>query len=180
MQIIWICIVGAKQHHERCSRECRRGSYRCIARCEALSTQGFYSIDRGWVGVRHGEAHRWVGLFTRVRRLRRAKSALALWDFAGRYSSRAGAADADSVLAAASFEASSPSISGEHPKSGIPSRRKVRRSSIPRESANVNPCRLRHTWSEALAVATICRASSTHAPSNFPSRPMNTSVIGTG
>jgi hypothetical protein len=97
-----------------------------------------------------------------------------------RYSSCAVAVEVDIAAAAVSLEASNPSISGEQPKSGIPCRRKVRSSSIPRESANVKPCRLRHTRSEALAAATICRASSTHAPSNFPSSPIDTKVIGTG
>lgn len=78
------------------------------------------------------------------------------------------------------FAASNPSIRGEQPNSGTPSWRKVRSKSIPRESANVNPCRFRHTWSTALAAATMCRASSTHAPSNFPSRPIDTRCIGTG
>ena len=91
-----------------------------------------------------------------------------------------GAADDGIALAETSFAASRPSINGEQPKSGIPSRRKVRSSSMPRESANVNPCRSRHTRLDALAVATICRVSPTHAPINFPSRPIDTSVICTG
>ena len=98
----------------------------------------------------------------------------------GSSSSVARAVDAGIALAETSFAASRPSINGEQPKSGIPSRRKVRSSSMPRESANVNPCRLRHTRSDALAIATICRVSPTHAPINFPSRPIDTSVICTG
>ena len=90
------------------------------------------------------------------------------------------AVDVGIALAETSFAASRPSINGEQPKSGIPSRRKVRSSSMPRESANVNPCRLRHTRLDALAVATICRVSPTHAPINFPSRPIDTTVICTG
>ena len=98
----------------------------------------------------------------------------------GSLSSGARAVDDGIALAETSFAASRPSINGEQPKSGIPSRRKVRSSSMPRESANVNPCRLRHTRLDALAVATICRVSPTHAPINFPSRPIDTSVICTG
>ena len=97
-----------------------------------------------------------------------------------RYSSCEGTIRLGTAIAAASSAARRPSISAEQPKSGIPSWRKVRSSSIPRESANVKPCRLRHIRSEARAAATICRASSTHAPSNFPSRPIDTSVTGTG
>jgi hypothetical protein len=98
----------------------------------------------------------------------------------GRYSSSVGPSGVATALADASFVARSPSISAEQPKSGTPSRRKVRSSSTPRESANVNPGRLRHTRSEALAAAIICRASSTHAPSNFPSRLIETKVTDVG
>ncbi len=98
----------------------------------------------------------------------------------GSLSSGARAVDDGIALAETSVAASRPSINGEQPKSGIPSRRKVRSSSMPRESANVNPCRLRHTRLDAPAVATICRVSATHAPINFPSRPIDTSVICTG
>ena len=98
----------------------------------------------------------------------------------GSLSSGARDVDGGIALAECSFAASRPSINGEQSKSGIPSRRKVRSSSMPRESANVNPCRLRHTRLDALAVATICRVSPTHAPINFPSRPIDTSVICIG
>lgn len=81
---------------------------------------------------------------------------------------------------ASSFDAISPSINGEQPTNGIPSRRSVRSSSMPRESANVKPWRFRHTAPVALAAATTRRASSTHAPSNLPSRPMVTAVAGPG
>src|ERR1700719_5190363 len=95
----------------------------------------------------------------------------------GYLSSVARAVDVGIALAETSFAASRPSINGEEPKSGIPSRRKVRSSSMPQESANVNPCRLRHTRLDALAVATICRVSPTHAPTTFTSRPIHTTII---
>jgi hypothetical protein len=104
----------------------------------------------------------------------------ACYGHLGSLSSGARAVDDGIALAETSFAASRPSINGEQPKSGMPSRRKVRSSSMPRESANVNPCRLRHTRLDALAVATICRVSPTHAPINFPSRPIDTSVICAG
>src|SRR5258708_8798570 len=68
----------------------------------------------------------------------------------GSLSSGARAVDAGIALAETSFAASSPSINGEQPKSGIPSRRKVRSSSMPRESANVNACSFIHTRFYAL------------------------------
>jgi hypothetical protein len=84
------------------------------------------------------------------------------------------------AVVAESLNASKPSISGEQPNKGTPSFRKFRRSSTPRASANVKACRSRHTRSETLAVVTIFRASSTHAPSSFPWKLIDKRVIGTG
>jgi len=102
----------------------------------------------------------------------------------GRRSSRPLRPQHRSVLSIAvggeSLNASKPSISGEQPNNGTPSFRKARSSSTPRESANVKPCRSRHTRFETLAVVTILWASSTHAPSSFPWKLIDKRVIGTG